>query len=221
MTNDFVYGRSGMRGQLVEQRRDTAVIRLEDGRMLEVPLSLLSPRRDGAFDLDLTSEQVPPPSGGTEAVVPVIAEELHVGRRAVPTGGVRVNRRAVGHEELIDVPLRKEHVDVRRVMVDRIVDGPLPVRRDGETTIVPIVEEVLVVQKQYRLVEEIHITKTVTEERHQERVLVQRQEAQVERLDEQGRAVALHGPPPDRNEPVGEPARDERFLRKRSVLSED
>jgi uncharacterized protein (TIGR02271 family) len=221
MTNDFVYGQGGMRGQLVEQRRETAVVRLEDGRLLEVPRSLLTQRQDGAFDLDLPAEAVPAGSSEPAAVIPVLAEELNIGRRAVRTGGVRVNRRAVGHEELIDVPLRKEHVDVRRVVMDRMVDGPLPVRRDGETTIVPIVEEVLVVQKQYRLTEEIHITKTITEERHQERVLVQKQEAQVEQLDEQGRAVALHPPAQHSSEPRAEPAREERFLRKRSVLSKE
>jgi uncharacterized protein (TIGR02271 family) len=98
-----------------------------------------------------------------------------------------VNRRVVEHDETIEVPLIKEHVDVRRVLMDREVEGPLPVRRDGETTIIPIVEEVLVVQKRYRLKEEIHVSRSIREELHREQVTLRRQEADIEQFDADGR----------------------------------
>ncbi|HET8550674.1 MAG TPA: DUF2382 domain-containing protein [Bryobacteraceae bacterium] len=87
----------------------------------------------------------------------------------------------------------KEHVDVRRVLVDREVDGPLPVRREGDSTIVPIVEEVLVMSKRFVLREEIHITRSVREEQHQ-RITLRRQEAEIERLDAGGRGVRIDPP---------------------------
>jgi uncharacterized protein (TIGR02271 family) len=117
------------------------------------------------------------------AVIPLLAEELVVNKEAVPTGGVRVRRRVYEHDELIEAPLLKERVDVKRVIIDQEVDGPMPVRREGNTTIVPIVEEVLVVQKQYRLKEEVHITRTLREEQHREVVTLHRQDAEIEPLN--------------------------------------
>jgi uncharacterized protein (TIGR02271 family) len=101
----------------------------------------------------------------------------------VATGGVRVRRRVYEHDEIVETPLLKEHVDVKRVVIDQEVDGPMAVRREGNTTIIPIVEEVLVVQKQYRLKEEIHVTRTLREEQHRETVTLHRQEAEIEPLN--------------------------------------
>jgi uncharacterized protein (TIGR02271 family) len=117
--------------------------------------------------------------------IPVLAEELDVQKRAVTTGGVRVHRRVLEHEETVELPLLKEHVDVKRVVVQQEVDGPLAVRREGDTTIIPIVEEVLVVEKRYRLTEEIHVTRTLHEEMHRERVTLYRQDAEIEYLGEE------------------------------------
>ena len=130
-----------------------------------------------------------------DTVVPVLAEEVRVGKKAVPTGAVRVHRKVHEHEETVDVPLLKEHVDVRRVLIEREVDGPLPVRRDGDTTIIPIVEEVLVISKKFMLKEEVHVLRTVREERHHEQVVVRRQEPEIERIDESGRALSVDTPP--------------------------
>ena len=123
-----------------------------------------------------------------ESVIPVLAEELVVDKRQVPTGGVRVHKRIGEHEEMVDIPLVKERVDIRRVLIDREIDAPVAVRREGDTTIIPIVEEVLVVEKRLRLKEEIHITREAGTERHQERVILRHEEAQIERLDEHGNA---------------------------------
>jgi uncharacterized protein (TIGR02271 family) len=100
-----------------------------------------------------------------------------------------VHRRVLEHEEEIDMPLMREHVQVRRVLLDREVEGPLPIRREGETIVIPVVEEVLIVSRRYRLKEEVYVTKTTREERHQERVRVRRQEADIEEFDADGRPV--------------------------------
>jgi stress response protein YsnF len=83
----------------------------------------------------------------------------------------------------------REHVQVRRVLLDREVEGPLPIRREGETIVIPVVEGVLIVSRRYRLKEEVYVTKTTREERHQERVRVRRQEADIEEFDADGRPV--------------------------------
>jgi stress response protein YsnF len=52
-----------------------------------------------------------------------------------------------------------EEADIRRVAVNRIVSEVPQSRQEGEVTIVPVVEEVLVVEKRLLLKEEIHIAR--------------------------------------------------------------
>jgi uncharacterized protein (TIGR02271 family) len=122
-------------------------------------------------------------------VVPVLAEELQAGVRKVPTGGVRVHKRVGEHEEVIDQALRSEKVEVRRVVRNEVVPGPLPVRHEGETMVIPVVKEGLKIEKQFVLTEELHISKRTVEERHAETVVLRQEEAEVERIDGAGNRV--------------------------------
>jgi uncharacterized protein (TIGR02271 family) len=204
MREAIVFGRDGLRGYLVDalpsDGDELVRVELEGNSVLELPAGLLKRRSDNSFDMPFgpadiedmrasagaPSARSGPNDSETTTKVPVIAEELDVKTRAVSTGAVRVHRRVLEHEELIDMPLLKESLDVRRVVVDREVDGPMPVRKEGETTVIPLVEEVLVVQKKYILREEVHVSKTVHEERHRETVTVRRQEADIEKVDSEG-----------------------------------
>jgi len=82
----------------------------------------------------------------------------------------------------VDLPLLKEHVDIRRVTVGRDIDDFPAIRYEGETTIIPVVEEVLVVERRLRLKEEIHITRRREREQHQQNVTLRREEVELERL---------------------------------------
>jgi uncharacterized protein (TIGR02271 family) len=171
---------------------------LPNGRRILVASSALLKQQDGTYRLPLTANELAQAAGPAahieETVVPVIAEELIVGKRAVPTGGIRVNKVVREHEEVVAMPLIKDHVDIRRVVVNRDVDGPMPVRHEGETTIIPIVEEVIVVEKRMRLKEELHITRRTTEEHAEQRVTLQREEAVIERFDAEGRSTLEAAP---------------------------
>jgi uncharacterized protein (TIGR02271 family) len=117
-------------------------------------------------------------------VIPVIHEEVEISKRKVDTGaGVRIHKSAREEERTVDLPLVEERVEVERVPIDKAVDGPVAVRHVGDTIIVPVVEEVLVVQKQLRLVEELHIRKTRTERHAPQTVVLRKEEATVERLE--------------------------------------
>src|SRR5207245_826831 len=98
-------------------------------------------------------------------VVPVISEEVHMDAVPVETGGVRVIKRVEGHDEIVEQEVRKGRVEVRRVAVNRAVNGPQRPRREGNTLIVPVVSEVLRVEKQWVLTEEVHITQLEERER--------------------------------------------------------
>ena len=124
-----------------------------------------------------------------EVVIPVLREEVIVGSEAVVTGGVRVTKHVHSHDEVIEQELRKSHVAVKRVKLDRVVDGPLQSRREGNTLIIPVVSEILRVEKHWVLTEEIHITETVSKERTAQTVTLNAEEAEVQRLDAEGNVV--------------------------------
>lgn len=114
--------------------------------------------------------------------VPVVEETVTVDKRRNVTSTVRA--RTVTHENLVtvDEPMLSEQVDVERVPIDRFVDAPLPVRQEGETTIIPIVEEVVVVEKRLKLVEEVRLTKRQTIKHKPQTIATRRQEVIVDRL---------------------------------------
>jgi uncharacterized protein (TIGR02271 family) len=220
-----VIGKDGLTGTLLDSLPprlaggETVRMELADGRVITLPADIVVAGSDGTYLIpigpaDIKGEGQPAGSIRQEGVIPVLSEELIVHKKPVQTGGVRVNRRVLEHEETIELPLLKENVDVRRVVIDREVDGPLPVRRDGETTIIPIVEEVLVVEKRYRLKEEIHVSRIAREELHRERVTVCRQEAEIEEFDAEGRARPVQPPDLPRTPPPGP-------RRRRSILGDD
>ncbi len=115
--------------------------------------------------------------------IPVIEEELEVQKQQVVTGAVRIRKIVHQREEVVDEPLFTSTVGVERVTVNRVVEGPVPVRHEGETMIVSIVEERLVITKELVLKEELHITRHTSEFHHPQRVTVRSEEAIVERID--------------------------------------
>lgn len=125
-----------------------------------------------------------------DVVVPVVSEEVHADAVPVQTGGVRVTKRVVPHDEVIQQELRKGRVEIKRVKVDRIVDGPQQPQRVGDTLIVPVVSETLHIEKQWVVTEEIHITQIEERENVEQRVTVNQEEAAVERLDAENNPVS-------------------------------
>jgi stress response protein YsnF len=125
-----------------------------------------------------------------DVVIPVVHEEVQADAVPVVTGGVRVTKRVEGHDEVIEQELRKSRVEVKRVKTDRAVDGPQPVQRVGNTLIVPVVSEVLRVEKQWVVTEEIHITELQESETVQNKVRLNHEEAQVERVNSSGDVVS-------------------------------
>jgi uncharacterized protein (TIGR02271 family) len=189
----FVCGKGGWSGIIHSwsgpEGTQEITIRLDSGETLVVPDSLVTGRPDGSCYVSLSLDEirgVANSSGESAAVViPVIHEEAEVGIRTVETGaGVRVQKRSREEEQVVDVPLIHEQVAVERVPIDRDVDAPVAVRHVGDTIIVPVMQEVLVVRKQLRLVEELHIRKTRTERRDPRTIVLRKEDATVERLED-------------------------------------
>ena len=138
-----------------------------------------------------------------DAIVPVVSEELHADAIPVETGGVRVTKHVKAHDEILEQELRTGRVEVKRVKTDRVVDGPQPVQRHGNTLIIPVVSEVLRVEKQWVVTEEIHLIQTEERDTVQQKVRVNREEAEVERLDATGDVVShVDAPEPASKRPA-------------------
>jgi uncharacterized protein (TIGR02271 family) len=121
-------------------------------------------------------------SGKEDDVVRLFAEELSVEREHVETGRVRVRVVTREHEEEVDLPLMRERVEVERVPIGRDIEAVPPNRQEGETTVIPVVEEVVVVQRKLVLKEELHVRRVRTTEQYRETVVLRRQEAVIERV---------------------------------------
>jgi stress response protein YsnF len=84
----------------------------------------------------------------------------------VETARVRVSRATHDHEELVDELLQHEKVEVERIPVGQTIETMPSVRQEGDVTIIPVVEEILVVERRLVLKEEVHIRRIKTTERH-------------------------------------------------------
>jgi uncharacterized protein (TIGR02271 family) len=121
------------------------------------------------------------PQDLSEEVIPLVDETAVIGKQQVVTGRVRVRTVADTIEEIAHADLVREDVEVTRVPIDRVVDAPPQIRTDGDVTIVPVLEEVLVVEKRLVLKEELHIRRRIATETVEVPVTLRKQRAIVER----------------------------------------
>src|SRR5215212_6115600 len=102
-------------------------------------------------------------------------ENAHVEKRRIITGRVRVHTAVDVVDQVIS-----EELTAERVAVNRYVETAPSIRTEGELTIIPVLEQVLVVQTKLLLKEEIHIRRSVTKETVTETVPVRKQRAVIE-----------------------------------------
>jgi len=118
------------------------------------------------------------------ATIPVVEENLKVGKREVERGGARIRSRIIDRPVEESVRLREEHVVVNRHPVDReITDADMKNFRPGEMELTERAE-VPVVGKEARVVEEVEIGKNVTEREETVRDTVRATEVDVDEIDE-------------------------------------
>ena len=159
-------------------------LQLTDGTQFLVSRDLLVPAGEGRFKLSVNLRDYARNSraeASEDTVIPVVEETLQIGKRSVTKGVVQLSKRVVERQETVDLPLQQERVEIERVSVNRLVSEAAPVRFDGDTMIVPLFEEVLVVSKQLMLVEEVRISKVRSERRDPQQVTLRRETVEVRR----------------------------------------
>ncbi len=118
-----------------------------------------------------------------EVALPVMEEQLQVGKREVQGGGVRVHSSVTEKPVEETVALREETVHVERRPADRAVsEADMAAMRDGTIEMTETSEEA-VVSKQARVVGEVVVSKDVTQREETVRDTVRRTDVDVEQLD--------------------------------------
>lgn len=114
-------------------------------------------------------------------VIPVIQEEVVFEKRVVESGKVRISKHIREYEETIDEPLFREDVVVERVPLNQFIEARPVVRQEGDTMIIPVVQEQVVIQKRLVLVEELRVKKQIIEMHQPQQITLVKEEVEVNR----------------------------------------
>ena len=175
----IVLDRDGHAGTVESMEADRVRVRLAGGAVLDLPRNAVEALSDGTFRTDLAF-------GDLTTEAPTVFQEVeeHVAVRTVARETGRVVARTVtdSREEPVDGAGWRETVDVERVPVGREVDAVEPPREEGGVTVIPVYEEVLVVQKRLVLREEVRLTTRREPLDGPSHVTLRRQRVEVERL---------------------------------------
>lgn len=185
--NDDVIFADGTRGALIampvpDDPDGMAEVLLDGGQTLFVPVGVLIVEEDiyriAAHPVGFEKAA----TRGDEVVISLVAETLNVGKREVETGRVRFSTTVTERVETIDEPLFKTEVEIKRIAVGQLVDAPPPVRYEQDVMIIPVMEEVLVVEKRLRVKEEVYISQRREEYRSPQQVTLRTETLSEERL---------------------------------------
>ncbi len=157
-------------------------LRMSNGHVVRLPTEILL--SGGRSDVELSSSHQALPTLDSEVaslVVPIVEEQLTVGKRTVATGTVRLEKSVQEYQQALDEPLAVLTFDIERVVLNRAIEAVPDIRQEGDTTIYPLIEERLILTKELILKEEIRITKRDTERRDTQVVTLRRELMTVER----------------------------------------
>ncbi|WP_138484518.1 YsnF/AvaK domain-containing protein [Dyadobacter bucti] len=142
----------------------------------------IDPYTNKAIDIDSDQSFV---SDAQTDSLPVIKEELQVGKREVETGGVRLKSRIIERPVQESIRLRQEQVNVNRTPVDRVAsESDFNTFQEG-TIEMKEYAEVPVVNKEARIVEEVSLSKTVDEREETINETLRNTEVEVENLTDE------------------------------------
>jgi uncharacterized protein (TIGR02271 family) len=117
-----------------------------------------------------------------EVVVPLHAEEWTVTKQRVLTGRTRIWTETQTQEQDLQEPLIREWVEIERRAVGQPIEEMPAIRQEGETIVIPVVEEQVVLERRLILKEEVRVTRIRKTEIHRERVVTRKQNVRIARL---------------------------------------
>ena len=124
-----------------------------------------------------------------EIVVPLCSEELSISKRRLATRRVHASVVTQEREVVVKEILARETVEIERIPVGRPLDQWPEIRQEGDTLVIPVVEEVLKIERQLILKEEIRIRRVRVAHIDQQRVKIRSQELLITEQPIQSREV--------------------------------
>ena len=118
-----------------------------------------------------------------DQILPLAEERIKVEKSVVETGRIRVHTVVDERQEWVRETLLRDEASVERVKIDEEFEAPPEPRWEGDTLVVPVVEEILVVHKRYRVKEELRVAMQRRQEVFEQPVTVRSQRAVIERSE--------------------------------------
>jgi len=137
----------------------------------------------------MDSDRNKKPADEPVTVIPVWQEEATVQKIKRESGTVTIHKTVEQRSEVIDQPLEAEEVEIERVPINRVVEGPVPIRYEGDTMIISLLEEVLVVEKRLLLREEVHVRKLHRDVHAPQEVLLRKERVEIEHTSSSDRSA--------------------------------
>ena len=114
--------------------------------------------------------------------VNVLEEQAKVEKKFVEKGKVRIIKKVNEETETVTVPVTSEEATIEKIPVNKIIEKAPQVRYEGDTMIIPVVKEVIVVEKKLMLVEEVHVKKHIIEKQDKRTIPLRKEEIIIERI---------------------------------------
>jgi uncharacterized protein (TIGR02271 family) len=114
--------------------------------------------------------------------LPVVEETVHVEKKTIETGKVKVSKTVKVDTETVNLLQVQEEVQIERIPINKFIQTPPPpLRYEGDTIIIPVLQEVMVTEKRLLLIEEVRITKQKVESEEVQEVILHKDEIKVQR----------------------------------------
>jgi len=111
----------------------------------------------------------------------VLQEKINIDKKSIVSGKVIIRKKVSEEEEVVAVPITHEEVEIKKIAINNYVEEAPQIRYEGDTTIIPVIKEVLVVEKKLLLVEEVHVTKRIVQKTKEHTIPLRKEEIEVER----------------------------------------
>jgi uncharacterized protein (TIGR02271 family) len=114
--------------------------------------------------------------------LPVVEETVHVEKKTIETGKVQISKNVKVDTETVNLLQVQDEVEIERIALNEFVQTPPPpLRYEGDTIIIPVLQEVTVTEKRLLLIEEVRITKRKVESKESQEVVLRKEEIKGQR----------------------------------------
>jgi uncharacterized protein (TIGR02271 family) len=150
--------------------------RLPDNTVVTVPIQFLKAKNNQRYILSRSFQDFT-----DEILIPVVKEEPVIKKRKVDRTRIKIKKSVTEEPKSVQENLASENYDIKRMPLGEIRETPAEVRIEGDVTIIPVQEEILVTQKKILVREEIHIRKFKSEKTENVTVNLKKEEVTIDR----------------------------------------